>query len=74
MKKKFLRKSLNICISCSGRGTHTVNRVDYRSSRSGFKKNKYKYITQLCTSCYGTGIVDPTHSERHQNKHNVAHI
>ena len=54
MKKKFLRKNLNICTSCFGHGTKVSDRksVFLNDPNKGKRKNIYR----LCPDCYGSGM------------------
>ncbi len=55
MKKKFLRKSLNICTSCNGRGeiAFTQRKVKKGRIEKGFRKQ----LVRICTDCFGRGTL-----------------
>ena len=56
MRKKFLRKSLNICTSCDGRGekAFTQRNVKKGKTEKGFRKQ----LVRICPDCFGRGTLE----------------
>ena len=56
MRKKFLRKSLNICTSCDGRGekAFTQRKVKKGKIEKGFRKQ----LVRICPDCFGRGTLE----------------